>query len=62
MYMLIRLKEGVKAHAMAGFDAKATAPHLGKPTTAKTMRTLFVANPTPFAEISRASWIQLLVG
>ena len=62
MYVLITLKKGTKAHAMAGFDAKATAPHLGKSTTAKTMGTVSVAIPTPVAEISRESWIQLLVG
>ena len=42
MYTLIRLREGVKAHGLAGRTAKAIAPYLGKPATAKTMPPAFV--------------------
>ena len=42
MYTLIRLREGVKAHGLAGRTAKAIAPYLGKPATAKTMPAAFV--------------------
>ena len=62
MYMLIRLKEGVKSHSMAGRTAVATAPHLGKVGTAKTMAPVFPRGSVVYAVISRASWIQLLVG
>ena len=47
MYTLIRLREGVNAHGLAGRTAKAIAPYLGKPATAKTM-------PPVFATISVA--------
>ena len=42
MYTLIRLREGVNAHGLAGRTAKAIAPHLGKPAMAKTMPAGFV--------------------
>ena len=62
MYTLIRLKEGVKTHSMAGRTAKATAPHLGKPGTAKTMAPGFSRESAGYADFSRAPWTQLLVG
>ena len=54
MYTLIRLREGVNAHGLAGRTAKAIAPHLGKPAMAKTM-------PPGFATIS-AGWLRGLSG
>ena len=49
MYTLIRLREGVKAHGLAGRTAKAIAPYLGKPAMAKTMM------PAGFVPIPPAS-------
>ena len=62
MYVLIRLKEGVKTHSMAGRTAVATAPHLGKVGTAKTMPPVFASISVAYADFSRAAWTQLLVG
>ena len=50
MYTLIRLREGVKAHGLAGRTAKAIAPYLGKPATAKTMPPAFVPISVAFGD------------
>jgi hypothetical protein len=60
MYMLIRLREGVFSHSMAGRTAVAIAPHLGKPTTAKTMAPGFVPISVGFGDFHAAASSQLL--
>ena len=61
MYTLIRLREGVNAHGLAGCTAKAIAPHLGKPAMAKTMLAVFATISVAYADFQAAAWTQLLV-
>ena len=61
MYTLIRLREGVNAHGLAGRTAKAIAPYLGKPATAKTMPPVFATISVAYADFQAAAWTQLLV-
>ena len=61
MYTLIRLREGVNAHGLAGRTAKAIAPHLGKPAMAKTMLAVFATISVAYADFQAAAWTQLLV-
>ena len=60
MYAFIRLREGVKAHSLAGRTAKAIAPYLGKPGTAKTMRRPFVPISIAYGDFHAAASSQLL--
>ena len=55
MYTLIRLREGVNAHGLAGRTAKAIAPYLGKPATAKTMPPAFVPISVAFGDFHAAA-------
>ena len=59
MHTLIRLREGVKAHSLAGRTAKAIAPYLGKPATAKTMPSAFVLISVAFGDFHAAASSQL---
>ena len=61
MYTLIRLREGVKTHGLAGRTAQAIAPHLGKPAMAKTMLAVFATISVAYADFQAAAWTQLLV-
>ena len=61
MYTLIRLREGVKTHGLAGRTAKAIAPYLGKLATAKTMQAVFPSSSVAYADFKAAAWTQLLV-
>ena len=60
MYTLIRLREGVFSHGLAGRTAKAIAPYLGKPATAKTMPAGFVPISVGFGDFHAAASSQLL--
>ena len=60
MYTLIRLREGVNAHGLAGRTAKAIAPYLGKPAMAKTMPPAFVPISVAFGDFHAAASSQLL--
>ena len=60
MHELIRLREGVKSHSLAGFHAKASAPHLGNVGTLSATVRRFRRSDRGFAVFSAHHPTQLL--
>ena len=61
MHELIRLREGVKSHSLAGFHAKASAPHLGNVGTLSATLAPFPHSDRGFAVFSAHHPAQLSV-